>query len=316
MSTPARSPAAVRASLTDRLGARAKATGQSVNLVRRQFVMSRFLTRVFDADPDLWILKGGIGMMVRLPQSRYSKDIDLLIANDTADPIEELRRTVRDHHLDHFRFEVGPPRPLADQKGSKVTVIALLGGRTFDTFSIDIVDSRRELVGQVERHPIPRLVDTDDFTPETSVLLYPLADQIADKLCAMYEVHGAASTASGRYRDLVDLLLIAMFLPIDLATTAQAVERERTVRGIPALPTTLVSPGPSWTTHWSANAKKSPLTSEHHDLDTALAVAGNCYNHILAALPTAQRNAEWDHQRRTWMQDRPSADVRTADPAT
>lgn len=300
MSTPARSPAAVRASLTDHLGTRAIESGQSVNLVRRQFVMSRFLTRVFDADPDAWILKGGISMMVRLPQARHSKDIDLLIANDTADPLDELRRTVRDHHLDHFRFEVGPPRPLAGQKGSKVTVTALLGGRTFDTFSIDIVDSRRQLVGQIERHRIPRLVDTDDFSPETSVLLYPLADQIADKLCAMYEVHGADAAASGRYRDLVDLLLIAMFLPIDLDTTVQALEHERAVRGIPALPATLISPGPGWTAHWQKNARNSPLTSEYHDLDTALTAAGHCYNHILGSLPRARQDAVWDHQRRTW----------------
>ncbi|KXX62428.1 hypothetical protein AZG88_29450 [Rhodococcus sp. LB1] len=50
--------------------------------VRRRFVIARFLTRVFDADPDGWILKGGIGMMVRLPQARYSKDIDLLMGVD------------------------------------------------------------------------------------------------------------------------------------------------------------------------------------------------------------------------------------------
>lgn len=301
MSTPARSPEAVRASLTDRLGARAKDTGQNVNLVRRQFVMSRFLTRVFDADPDAWILKGGIGMMVRLPQSRHSKDIDLMVAGVTGgDPIEELRRTVRDHHLDHFRFDVGPPRSLADRKGSIVTVTARLGVREFDSFSIDIVDSRRELVGQVERHQIPRLIDTDDFSPETSALLYPLSDQIADKLCAMYEVHGAAGTASGRYRDLVDLLLIAMFLPIDLASTVNALERERAIRGIPTLPTAMVSPGPSWTTNWPKSVQSSPLTSEYHDLDTALTAAGRCYNVVLNALPIAPSGATWDHTASAW----------------
>lgn len=301
MTTPARSPGAVQRSLTDRLGARAKATGQNVNRVRRQFVMSRFLTRVFDADPDGWILKGGIGMMVRLPRSRHSKDIDLMVAGAAADdPIEQLRRTVRDHHLDHFRFDVGPPRSLAGGKGSTVTVTALLGGRRFDSFAIDIVESRRGLVGQVERHPIPRLVDTDDFTPETSALLYPLSDQIADKLCAMYEVHGPAGTASGRYRDLVDLLLIATSLPIDLASTVTALEIERAIRDIPTLPTAMISPGPSWTDNWPKNVQNSPLTSEYHDLNTAIAAAGRCYDTILAALPVASSTATWDHTTGVW----------------
>jgi len=182
-----RSPQAVRASITDRLNRYATDHGQNIALVRRRFVIARFLTRVFDADPDGWILKGGIGMMVRLPQARYSKDIDLLTASDLPDSVDELRRTVRDHHLDHFRFEVGPSTELSHDKGVTVTVTAALGGKTYDSFSLDVVGSRRTLVGEIEHRPIPRLVDTDDFPPETSVPLYPLADQIADKICALYE---------------------------------------------------------------------------------------------------------------------------------
>jgi predicted nucleotidyltransferase component of viral defense system len=233
----------VRASITDRLNRYATDHGQSIALVRRRFVIARFLTRVFDADPDGWILKGGISMMVRLPQARYSKDLDLHTATDLPESVDELRRTVRDHHLDHFRFEVGPSTELSHDKGVTVTVTASLGGKTYDSFSLDLVGARRTLVGEIERRPIPRLVDTDDFPPETSVPLYPLADQIADKICALYEVHGAAGAASGRFRDLVDLLLISMFLPIDLTSTVDAVERERRVRGLPALPGDAGEPG-------------------------------------------------------------------------
>jgi len=295
-----RSPQAVRASITDRLNRYATDHGQNIALVRRRFVIARFLTRVFDADPDGWILKGGIGMMVRLPQARYSKDIDLLTASDLPDSVDELRRTVRDHHLDHFRFEVGPSTELSHDKGVTVTVTAALGGKTYDSFSLDVVGSRRTLVGEIEHRPIPRLVDTDDFPPETSVPLYPLADQIADKICALYEVHGAAGAASGRFRDLVDLLLISMFLPIDLTSTVDAIERERRVRGLPALPATLVSPGPAWATQWAKAARNSPLTADLHDLESALAAAGRCYNRILGSLPTARQPAVWSHERSAW----------------
>ncbi|MGW5151313.1 nucleotidyl transferase AbiEii/AbiGii toxin family protein [Rhodococcus koreensis] len=300
MSPLSRSPQAVRASITDRLNRYATEHGQNIALVRRRFVIARFLTRVFDADPDGWILKGGIGMMVRLPQARYSKDIDLLAATDLSDSVDELRRAVRDHHLDHFRFEVGPATELSHDKGVTVTVTASLGGKTYDSFSLDVVGCRRTLVGEIERRPIPRLVDTDDFPPETSVPLYPLADQIADKICALYEVHGAAGAASGRFRDLVDLLLISMFLPIDLASTVDAVERERRVRGLPSLPVTLVSPGPAWATQWAKTARNSPLTADLYDLDVALAVAGRCYDRILGALPDARESAVWSHGRSAW----------------
>ncbi|GAF45563.1 hypothetical protein RW1_022_01430 [Rhodococcus wratislaviensis NBRC 100605] len=264
-----RSPQAVRASITDRLNRHATDHGQNIALVRRRFVIARFLTRVFDTDPDGWILKGGIGMMVRLPQARYSKDIDLLTATDLADSVDELRHTVRDHHLDHFRFEVGPATELSHDKGVTVTVTASLGGKTYDSFSLDVVGARRTLVGEIERRPIPRMVDTDDFPPETNVPLYPLADQIADKICALYEVHGASGAASGRFRYLVDLLLISMFLPIDLTSTVDGVERERRVRALRALPATVVSPGPAWATQWAKAARNSPLTADLHDFERA-----------------------------------------------
>ncbi|NKY31352.1 nucleotidyl transferase AbiEii/AbiGii toxin family protein [Nocardia gamkensis] len=300
MSSSARSPQAVRTSITTRLNNYAKANKQSLNLVRRRFVMARFLARVFDMDPDGWILKGGVGMMVRLPDARYSKDIDLLVAMNMSEAVEALRHTGRNHTIDHFLFEVGPPVQLSNGKGVAVRVEALLGGKVFDAFSIDLSSARRELVGQVERRPIPRLVDTADFPQETTVQLYPLADQIADKICAMYEIHGAVGTESGRYRDLVDLLLISGFLAIDLSSTVTALEREKALRNIPALPTTLESPGSTWPVRWSATARESPLPADYHDFDVALAAASRCYSRILSSLPAADHEATWSHERNTW----------------
>ncbi len=289
--------------MTDRLKAQARQQGQNDQRARRRFVMSRFLARIFDADPYGWVLKGGVGMMVRLPHARYSHDIDLLVTDETVDSIDELSRIARDHHLDHFRFELTRPRRIAGDKGTTVTVTASLGGRPFDTFSIDIVTSRRPLVGAIERHPLPRLIDTDDFTPEGTVQLYPLADQIADKLCALYETFGPTRRPSGRFRDLVDLLLISAYLPIDLEPAVAAVERERHLRNISAMPDTVVSPGPAWTTQWTATAKSSPLTTEHYDLDTALTDAGRCYNRILQSLPSADTPAVWEHRTSQWREN-------------
>ena len=37
---------------------------------------------------------------------------------------------------------------------------------------------------------------------------YPIANQVADKVRAMDELHGTAGYSSGRFRDLVDLILV------------------------------------------------------------------------------------------------------------
>lgn len=237
---------------------------------------------------------------VRLPDARYSKDIDLLVAADRSDAVETLRHVGRNHAIDHFLFEVGPPTLLSNGKGVTVRVEALLGGKVFDAFSIDLASARRELVGHVERRPIPRLVDTEDFSQEITAQLYPLADQIADKICAMYEIYGAVGAESGRYRDLVDLLLISSFLAIDLSSTVTALQRERALRGIPALPTTLESPGSTWPARWAATARQSPLAADYHDVAVALAAASRCYDRILGSLPAADHEATWSHERSTW----------------
>jgi Nucleotidyl transferase AbiEii toxin, Type IV TA system len=66
-------------SLSDRLKQRAAARlGASANQVRREYYLQRFLARVFAQPDGPWILKGGTGLLVRLPEARHSQDIDLL----------------------------------------------------------------------------------------------------------------------------------------------------------------------------------------------------------------------------------------------
>ncbi|MFD4456994.1 nucleotidyl transferase AbiEii/AbiGii toxin family protein [Nocardia sp. NPDC058480] len=261
--------------------------------------MSRFLARVFSADPQGWILKGGVAMMVRLPRARHSTDIDLQ-ARDGDDPIAELERIVRDNNIDAFRFQVKKRSALAGGKGVRITVEARLGPTVFDTFKIDVVRPRRELVGAVELKRLPRLVDTADFPEDPEVQLYPVADQIADKICGIYETH--PSGASGRFRDLVDLLLIAEYLPIDLGTAVDALEQERVLRAITDLPATITAPSTDWIAGWSRQVATSPLGNHHHNLDAALVAAGCCYNRVLISLPVVDRTARWNPETATWQE--------------
>lgn len=64
-------------SLKDRAANASKINGvPSSELVDRYF-LCRLLARVFHADHEGWILKGGQALLVRWPRARYSTDIDL-----------------------------------------------------------------------------------------------------------------------------------------------------------------------------------------------------------------------------------------------
>lgn len=155
-------PGQLRISIQQRLKNRAGSSGRPVGELRRQYVMTRFLARVFTADPDGWILKGGTGMMVRLPVARYSRDIDLMSTDFTnaADAISKLEEVLR-HDVDAFDYTIARKKHLADGKGTQLSVQARLGTVVFETFSIDLV-THHGLIGPVEIYPIPQIIDERD----------------------------------------------------------------------------------------------------------------------------------------------------------
>jgi Nucleotidyl transferase AbiEii toxin, Type IV TA system len=74
---PYRTPGAFRAAVDSKLKATAQQTARNFAELRREFLYQRFLARVFEKD-SLWVLKGGIGLLTRLPGARHSRDIDLM----------------------------------------------------------------------------------------------------------------------------------------------------------------------------------------------------------------------------------------------
>jgi Nucleotidyl transferase AbiEii toxin, Type IV TA system len=149
---------------------------------------------------------------------------------------------------DYFHFSVAQASVEAGG-GAKVQIGVAIGTARKAPINVDPV-VRRTPTGQptaVRLEPaVP--IEWPDTWPE--VLLYPLVDHIADKLCAMYEMHrrpGEKLVASTRFRDLGDLLLIAQQESIDgravQIALASEVER-RTALGtvVLALPTAFEFP--------------------------------------------------------------------------
>jgi hypothetical protein len=267
--------------------------------------MGRFLTRIFTADPDGWILKGGTGMMIRLPDARHSKDIDLMPRNfsGATDGAEiTLRQLVRDNPIDPFSFEIGASKALAGGKGVHVRVIARLGAQQFDEFGIDLLNWH-DTVGAIEDHLLPQAPSTDDFPSTTTIRLYPIADQVADKLCALHEIRytpTGLAIPSSRYRDLVDLLLISSHLYIPFAETVAATEFQCLRRDM-TLPTSIESPGPDWPGSWAEAARESPLPPDLYVFEAAIAAAQLCYDYILRAGADRSNTLHWDPAVGAWV---------------
>jgi hypothetical protein len=137
---------------------------------------------------------------------------------------------------------------------------------------------------------LPGIPDLPEFA------LYPLADQIADKVCAMYETH-RDGTPSTRYHDLVDLILIiTSSTGVDAARTTFALQAEATHRDL-ALPTPLTSPGAQWPAGYRKEAVMAGLSAELHDLEQALAVVGSCLDPLLGG---EIAGGIWDATEQRW----------------
>ncbi len=127
------------------------------------------------------------------------------------------------------------------------------------------------------------VVQIDDVQPPPPMRLYPLVDQVADKVAAMYETYNGRP--SGRFRDLVDLVIILTANDIDvdtdlLARALSAQEHRRQMR----LPSAMTRPGPAWDSGYAAEAARTTVPEPLRTLTAALDRVGNDLNPILAQL--------------------------------
>lgn len=194
-------------SLWGTLGTRARAdskeSGVSVGELIQRFVFQRLLARVFQQDG--WLLKGGQALLVRYPAAaRNSSDIDLLHSgrSDLEEAAQALEDAARLDLGDFFRFT--PAGRTAHECGMELRFTAGLVSSTW-LVKVDLVVRRTVTSVPVRRPLIPAVSLHWPADSWPDVMLYPVADHVADKVCAIYELHGERKRPSTRYRDLADL---------------------------------------------------------------------------------------------------------------
>lgn len=279
---PARNPAAFSRSLKDHIRNEAKKRGGDTVQLRRAFFLQRFLTRVFSEPGDRWLLKGGAALLVRRPDARYSRDIDLLHTTAAIkEALAELAAIAEaPGDLDPFRFVMATPKLMTSAvAGASVQVSVYYGAVHLEEFPIDL-STELVPVGEVDyQSPMP-VAAIDGLAPMPAFALYPLAQQISDKVCAMYEQHGGQP--STRYHDLVDLVLIVTTWSIDAATTRTALRQESARRGL-ELPSAVVSPAPSWTAGYARIATTvAAVPDDARDIAGALRILGGYLDPLLS----------------------------------
>lgn len=287
-----KSPTAFRQAIQSCARNEARARGGSpVNLVDL-FYLSRLLTRVFQHDPNGWMLKGGQALLARWPKARYSRDIDLLALRTHDELDAAVAHLIAAAHtdLDDFiRFEHhSTSEERQGQDARKVKFHTFCGAKDVGVISVDVVTNLKPLGQPVERELRPPFPMDLDSKPAT-VHMWPLEDHVADKVAAMYERH--AGGVSSRYKDLVDLVIIATSETLDGRITHRALHREvdrRTTAGVDlTLPTTFTIPDrTSWEPGYNAEAAKAPhLGRQYRTLGQTEDLAARFISPLLAEQP-------------------------------
>lgn len=282
------SATAFRRALNDRLRRAAKGRNRAFHELRREFVFQRFLSLLFSEPEPPWLVKGGVSLLVRLADARFSKDLDLLrVGEISADrAISELTELTTPRVGDQLTLTIsGGVRQSRINPVVEVSVTAYIGAE-YDRFSIDLA-TELHFVAPERIRPTP-VVDLPGLPAPSPVVLYPLADQIADKVCAMYERYGDIRAPSTRFRDLADLVRIVATSEVEATRLLSALRSEETRRGI-QLPTEMIVPDPVWVAGYRGESRRARLDAEFHDLEAALARVGALLSPLLSGDRTTGR---------------------------
>jgi NADPH:quinone reductase-like Zn-dependent oxidoreductase len=293
---PYATPEALRTAVTARARRVASAGSRfSVSELLRQFAYSRLLARVFTADPDGWVLKGGIGLLARMPTVRHTLDMDLWSRQATIREAElALERASALDLDDHVRFEIGrwTERWVSAERAlAQAAVTCRIGRAEFSTFGVDLLGGPFPPL-QPEAAPPLRPIEVPGLV-EPPLRLYPLAGIVADKLCGVHMSRGGHS--STRYRDVVDLATIALTQRLAAHEVHLAVHEELRTQRLPVPAEFAVPDRSTWATGYARSARGLPHLRDI-GFDDALALVKAMIDPILRG----RREGVWRPEARAW----------------
>lgn len=289
------------------LKADARRLEKNPNDVYNQFFREVFLHELMHLDQG-WVLKGGSNIYCRVPGARQTMDLDLYRQSDpTASraATSALVDRMNGHRVPPYTFVLNHrhrERHAGAIDTERVQVEVRFGvNQRITNFNIDIsgdleVGTKPENVETRSSHSFLTNILPQEFT----VLCYPLSNQVADKLCAIYERHGEdpPGNPSTRYHDLFDIALIASQLTLDSDSLRAAIDSQRRIRAL-SLPSQVEVPDESWVEQYPAKAMTfGGAYQALQNLGEAIRVAGLLLDPVLATPPIQAQT--WDPDRMVW----------------
>ena len=286
-------PAAFRRALTDRLKAKAETSPWTLQQLQRHMAYDRLLERLCRVD-DGWVVKGATALLAREIGVRGTIDVDVYRAATREVAEADARDAISTEIGDWFRFEVGASHLVSDAAGVRLPVAAYIGTTLWVAFRVDLVGSDLRMTGEPEDVlPLARVVMPD--IEQHGYRAYPLVDHIADKVAAMFELHGEMGAPSTRFKDLVDLVAIVIAAAVDSEPQVAALRSEAERRGV-RLPGRFTVPDRNlWERGYAAEAERS-LLALAHTLNEALAVV----TPFLDPLLDGSAAGTWNARDRRW----------------
>ncbi len=236
---------------------------------------NRFLSRVFSDGPDSeWVLKGGTGMLARVASTRATLDIDLYRGGyGLEEALEDLRRRAERDLGDHFRFVytghrailAGEAQPYTD--GYRVEFDTYIGAQKKGSIGVDLstgagLTAKPTITAPASALDLPRLVGFE-------YRLYPVVDQIADKVCATMQRYD--DRPSSREKDVVDIVVLAVTQDIDGTALTRAIRTEISRRGMDPIEHFVVPA--EWGPAYRKLARRVPHCADVVDIDAAQELA-------------------------------------------
>ncbi|MEU7744100.1 hypothetical protein [Nonomuraea sp. NPDC049158] len=323
--------------LMSQVRAEAHRRGTSALDELQQFALQRAIGRIFAANPDDWMLKGGQAILSRNPGGRASTDIDLVRMSGDPDPdamADEYEAALARDHGDQLRFVRDSKTYILHGKAVRMGHTVYCGDMEIMRLSVDLAPPRTRAVWkEPEIIPFPRQILStghSDESPNLRVISYH--DTLAHKVSGIYthgirtletRCHDCVARGKGlfsckagdlpyRCQDLVDILMIILNSSWDGPATHAMLHAEfawRLEQGENLkVPSAFEIPSPDWFRKFDQYARTTPGLP-YAGLTEAIPVARAFLDPLLA--DEAPPPSRWDPDLRRWVgtDDAPAPDV-------
>jgi len=169
-----------------------------------------------------------------------------------------------------FNFKGSEPIKLDDEyrTGRRLVFDTAIGGQRRGVIKVDLVIGCMP-VGDLERITPAHRLDIKGLSA-IDYYLYPIADTVADKVCATLAAYSQGRRSS-RVKDLVDLVVIATTTSLDASTVREAVCSEARQRGLGITSFTIPD---AWRTAaigatYQKEAKEAGIPGPYFDIEAA-----------------------------------------------